>query len=300
MSNYQRILLVTDPCCRPTPALYRAKALAKACGASLHLVVFDHVEAISALTVFNKNAGTLAREGYLAKKREQLAGLAHQLSGQGMQTSYDLIWSQHPHVSIREYAEDIAVDLVVKDMKVESQLKCALIGPTDWHLVRECSKPVMLVKGDAPYLPKKMLAAVALDPVGEAGTTRDDQVIRLASELAMICAAELDLVHACDILAGYELMQEYPWDSDIAAALQKKRSQDFDDLAGRHQVPGRHRHFLLGPTVERVEDFVRENDIDTLVIGRSEGYAFPWLGSFAETLLSQPACSILTLGAGAR
>ncbi|MEF9673552.1 hypothetical protein QNM99_20470 [Pseudomonas sp. PCH446] len=104
----------------------------------------------------------------------------------------------------------------------------------------------MLVRHDAPPRPKNFVAAVALENVGDGESTRDDQVIRLASELAMICDADLELLHACDIIAGYELMQEYPWDSDAAAALQKLRSQAFDDLARAHQVPGRRRHFLLG------------------------------------------------------
>ena len=296
MSDYQRILLITDTHCRATPALHRAATLARACNAGLHLVLFDFVESIAAMTLFNHGAGTEAREGYLGKKREKLAELAQSLVNQGLQVSYDVVWSQHPHAAIRDYVKDINVDLVVKDLRVESQLKCALIGPTDWHLVRQCSKPVMLVRHDAPARPKNFVAAVALEHVGDGQTTRDDQVIRLASELAMICDAELELLHACDILAGYELMQEYPWDSDAAAALQKLRSQDFDDLARSHQVPGRRRHFLLGQAVQRIEEFVREREVDTLVIGRSQPDAFPWLGSFAESLLSQPPCSVVTLG----
>ncbi|MEF9673553.1 hypothetical protein QNM99_20475 [Pseudomonas sp. PCH446] len=43
--------------------------------------------------------------------------------------SYDVVWSQHPHAAIRDYVKDIAVDLVVKDLQIESQLKCALLGP---------------------------------------------------------------------------------------------------------------------------------------------------------------------------
>ena len=296
MSDYQRILLITESDCRATPALYRAAMLARACNAGLHLVLFDFVESIAAMTLFNHGAGTLAREGYLDKKREKLAVLAQGLTGQGLEVSYDVVWSQHPHVAIQDYVRDIEVDLVVKDLRVESKLKCALIGPTDWHLVRKCSKPVMLVRHDAPARPTNFVAAVALDEGDDAETSRDDQVIRLAGELAMICNADLELLHACDILVGYELMQEYPWDSDAAAALQKLRSQAFDDLARKHQVPGRRRHFLLGQAVQRVEEFVREREVDTLVIGRSQADAFPWLGSFAESLLSQPPCSILTLG----
>ncbi|MGA8135861.1 MAG: universal stress protein [Pseudomonas gingeri] len=296
MSDYQRILLITDTHCQATPALHRAATLARASKAAVHLVLFDFVESIAAMTLFNHGAGTLAREGYLDKKREKLAELSHSLTNQGLEVSYDVVWSQHPHAAIRDYVKDIEVDLVVKDLQVESQLKCALLGPTDWHLVRQCCKPVMLVRHDAPPRPKNFVAAVALENVGDGETTRDDQVIHLASELAMICDADLELLHACDILAGYELMQEYPWDSDAAAALQKLRSQAFDDLARAHQVPGRRRHFLLGQSIQRVEEFVREREVDTLVIGRSQADAFPWLGSFAESLLSQPPCSVLTLG----
>ncbi|WP_312602545.1 MULTISPECIES: universal stress protein [Pseudomonas] len=48
--------------------------------------------------------------------------------------------------------------------------------------------------------------------------------------------------------------------------------------------------------IATVINYCSRNEVDVLVVGRTEHHPLPWLGSFAEPLLAAPPCSILAPG----
>ncbi|WP_286786795.1 MULTISPECIES: hypothetical protein [unclassified Pseudomonas] len=48
--------------------------------------------------------------------------------------------------------------------------------------------------------------------------------------------------------------------------------------------------------IAAVTNYCSRDEVDVLVVGRTEHHPLPWLGSFAEPLLAAPPCSILAPG----
>lgn len=297
MNNYRSILYVVDPARPETPGLYRAIALAKASDAVLHLVSFPYINAISALMFLNAKAGNQAKQGYMQQQRQLLEAQKAGLQRQGLEVRCDVIWARHEHKAICECAKELEVDLIVKDMHTESGLATVLPGPTDWHLLRHAPAALHLVKGVSRALPKCVVAAV--DPQYQEDETEHvqcAQVIRAANQLAMVCNAQLELLHVAETIPTYALVDGGYFAADVLAALEEQQRASFSALADEFGVPSEACHLIVGSPLGAVSGFVETNHVDVIVVGRTRGDAFAWLGSFTETLLSQPPCSILALG----
>lgn len=72
MFRLKRILLIAPAEMTRTPAFDRAQALARASGALLHIVAFDHVQSLALAGLFDHDAMAQAREGYLQMHRQWL------------------------------------------------------------------------------------------------------------------------------------------------------------------------------------------------------------------------------------
>jgi universal stress protein E len=174
-----------------TPAVVRAAALARKSGDKLlaALFEFDRAMAHAALHGFDLNA-------YKRGRREKLESLAERLRHDGLTVETRLFWNQP--VLARMLLAILArqPQMVVKDVHEQGALKRILFAPEDIDLLRQCPAPLMLVRGGAHGLPRRILAAV--DPLDENGRPHelDARVLNAANRIAMQCDAELDVVHA--------------------------------------------------------------------------------------------------------
>lgn len=90
----QRLLLIAPTEMVRTPAFDRARALACATGAMLHIVAFDHVQALAVAGLFDHDAMAQAREGYLQVHRHWLEQQARFQRCEGLQVTTEVVWAR--------------------------------------------------------------------------------------------------------------------------------------------------------------------------------------------------------------
>lgn len=300
MSQYQRLFLVVSPDMCRTPAFERAVALAKASGAALHMGLFTHVETLSTVGALNPEGMKQAVDNYLASYREWLEEEASILREQDLKVTTEVVWAKRPADEIIMHAQNMPVDMVIKDVRPEPAVMRAFVTPQDWQLLRRCSAPLHLVT-DA-HNPKPLKVVAAVDPFvhTDGASEFNDQIIRAAQGLALQCGAELHLMHACDAKSERPFGSatlNLPWLGDLAAKLKSTAQETFRLLADRHGVPEKQRHFLIGSPVATLADYATKHEIDVVVMGSSLRKSFERdiLGSTTEALLYRLPCSVLVV-----
>jgi len=193
----------------------------------------------------------------------------------------------------------LGCDLLIKDVQHEPVLKRLLVTPLDWQLLKDSPVAVHLISDIRLPLPKQIAAAVDLNSHG-AGEHLDEQVIHSAHALALQCNAELHLLHVCDAAkthiadfgAGTVTMPGF--DGSVRAA---QRSA-FNRLGDHHQVPLERRHFVEGPAIRAIAQFVSHSRVDVIVMGSHRHDAMQtFLGGTTAHVLEHPLCNVLAIKA---
>jgi universal stress protein E len=294
MSQYQRLLLILNPALRHSPAMNHAAALAKASGASLHVVGL--VASFKWLSLLEEGDRELARQRYLLDHQDWLEAQAENLRGRSIDVTTEVLWAEDLKQDILDHVAALQPDLLIKEIQHESALKRAFFTPLDWHLLRHCPVPVLLLGGSGLVLPRKVVAAVEVSENESADNELNERIIKQATRLAMQCGAELHLLYACDIAADYLADMDGLTLADLTKALRNDLEQSFLRLAGQFGVPADHRHLIAGHPVTVLSEFAHEHNVDVIVMGRNQSRGLgKFLGSTTEHILYQAACSVLAV-----
>ena len=296
MSQYQRLLVIADPALRHCAALQRATALAQASGAALHVASF--IEPFASLPLLDTSINQATRERYLQEHRAWLADQAELLHSKGLTVTTEAVWTKQTLEEILLHVAEMQPDMLIKNVQHEPAFKRAFITPLDWHLLRHCPVPVHLVGIGGRPLPRKVVAAVDPKYQETQSDGLNERIIDAAHGLALQCDAELHLLHTYDLSPAYPIDMSgggLTW-PNVLDDLQHSLEASFIAFAERYGVPAERRHFIMGPPVRALCDFVRFHQSDVLVMGRVQKEGLDKLiGSTTEHVLYQVPCSILAV-----
>lgn len=298
--NYQRILLIVDPTLRRTPAFERAARLARASGASLHMVLFDRNRVIAAAEKLDHSESKMARESWIGEKIARLKEETMLLLRDGVSATSEVVWTRSLLEEILIHVQEYQPDLVIKDTTHENLIKRVLLTPLDWHLLRDCPVPLLLVNSLAHALPKRIVAAVDIQPTSAAVEVLNDQIIHAALSLALQSDAELHLAHCFEVAAaipmdpmgaGVEMAAE------LYATLESIAIDNFAAICDRYGVAAERRHFLPGAPGLALAEFARGDNSDVIVIGAEHHTAMDraMLGTSGEAILQNAPCNVLAV-----
>lgn len=297
MLKLKRMLLIAPTEMARTPAFERARALAEATGAALHMVAFDYVQALAVAGLFDHDAMAQAREGYLQVHRHWLEQQARFQVGSGVQVTSEVIWARATPAHMLEYINDFRADLVIKDAHHVPALNRAFHRPLDWLLLRDCPAPVHLVSEARHPLPLKILAAVDLSHLEELTQGLNERILDLAATLANACGAALHVLNVSNwsVLGDAAMSIPNPsLDPSLCQAITDTQQEAFDALAERYAIPELRRHQLTGIPHTVIEQFARENQFDMLVLGSAYLQGVNgFIGATVESVLNRAPCSLL-------
>lgn len=299
MSQYQRILLIADPGMRRTPAFERAAWIARTTGAALHIALFDRNAAIAASALVDAKGAEEAREAWVQARRAWLTTEAQVLHGHGVKATVEAVWAHPVYEEILAHVNECQPDLVIKDVKHEALLKRVLLKPLDWHLLRDCPTPVLLVNSLAHAAPRRIFAAVDGSQATPEAAAFNDEVIKSALALALQCNAELHLAGSFDCLmtgadgfSGVAIITP-----GVYETLAKLHDDGFAAIAKAHGVPPERMHSLVGPAPMALAELAHDSATDVLVVGthRRHGVDRLLMGSIAEAIVDTASCDVLVV-----
>lgn len=287
----KRILVVVDPTAEAEqPAIERAAWLAARAGANLELFICDfdsEIEAGQVSTVWIPQPD--AAEKLMTKHRDRLDRLAEPLRKRGIGVGVDVAWDHPVGAAILRKVEADGPWLVAKDTHHHSVLKRTVLSNTDWHLIRGCPAPLLLVKPRAIAERPRIFAAV--DPLHEHAKPAelDERIYEFAHSLATVAHGELHVAHAYAIPVGIELPV------DVTEEIAGQHREAMARFLEAHPVDDGNSHLLGGPVAECLCQSTTEHDADFVVMGAvsRRGFDRLFIGSTAERLLDRLHCDLV-------
>ncbi|KAF0866542.1 universal stress protein [Pseudomonas sp. LD120] len=297
MPTLQRVLLIAPTALSRTPAFDRASALARAMGASLHIVAFDFSEVLEVAGLFDHQAMAQAREGYLQVHRQWLEQQASVEQANGLRVTTEVLWAKAPLQDILDYVTDYHPDLVIKDAQPVPVLRRIFYRPLDWLLLRDLHPPLHLVTDSRHPLPLKVLAALDLSHLEYLNHGLNQRILEMGAALSRHCGALVHLLNVVDwATESASDLPIYSPDNNLSMrdAVNDAQQEAFETLAERYAIAPEHCHRLEGVPHQVITRFAADNDFDLMILGRVHRRGLQrFVGGSAEQLLYHAPCSLM-------
>jgi universal stress protein E len=305
MKSIERILVVADPTkgsdVQAQRAVKRGFALAQRTKAELQIfVVCDYNDYVKGARSPDPAGLEAARRDYSARNHAWLQEVVSALATPSVRVRMEIAWDRPRHEGITRQVLRYKPDLVIKDTHHHPAIARALFTNTDWHLIRECPAPLMLVRTEAWPSTEKILAAV--DPLHERDkiAALDRKIVDTAAHLAQAIRGELHVLHVFEpMIAAVTGGDEYlPYVIPLDEISRKLRSQHWhamQSLVAGMNVPRPRLHLRSGFVRDELCDMARELDAGLIVMGAiaRSGLKRLFLGSTAEDVLEWLPCDVL-------
>lgn len=142
----KNLLVATDYSDASEAALTYSRALARAFGATLHVVnVFENILAVTGLEGYITNARGLS-EDVEQSARRQLEAATTAEGRRGLRAKAVLLNSARPAIAVVTYARDAGIDLIVIGTHGHTGMAHRLMGGVAERIVRLAPCPVLVVR----------------------------------------------------------------------------------------------------------------------------------------------------------
>lgn len=298
MQKVRNILAIVDPTAAAHPAVEKAAALAERIDARLELYVCD-TRAAREMRLMAERARDPSRL-LTVNLKPFLESLAQPIRERGVDVTTECDYAERLHEGLLAHLQNAAADLVVKETHHHSLLQRTFITNTDWHLIRDCVAPLLLVKGAQWHRCATVVAAVDPGHAGDKPEALDHRILAEAAALAQSLNGALHVAHCyipMAIVAAATAAPPMVMDVSqeaLDAEDQVKRAQ-VQELVRNCSVAARDIHIEAGGPIEFLPRIVEMLGADIMVMGAisRSGVKRLLIGSTAERVLERLPCDIL-------
>lgn len=302
MNTYQNILVVIDPTTNDQKALKRAIDLAVSIDASgnkvnvtAFLSIFDFSYEMT--TILSSDERDVMRQSVIKDKELWLTDIINDLNPE-IQITSQVVWHNRPFEAIVERVIQEKYDLVIKGTHQHDKLKSVVFTPTDWHILRKCPCPVLLVKEHEWPSNGNILAAVNVGSDEAEHHSLNLKITQEAKQLAQLIKGNVHLVNS---FPGTPV--------NIAIEIPEFNSTEYNDTMLKHHEQAMITHankFDISIDSTHVEEGLPETVIEHVAtkidaelvilgtIGRT-GISAALIGNTAEHVIDQLNCDVLAL-----
>lgn len=297
MDALRNILVLMDPGSEAQPAFDAALLLARRFGARLELLMSDYQDLHAAY--FSPPGATVQEfhDSVLAAHRAALERFQRRAEQAGVTAICEALWGTPFHEMVLGRVAATQPDLVVKHSVHHNRIERTLFTGSDWHLIRDCPAPLLLVKAPARLEHPRIL--VCVDPMHshDKPAALDHRLLRTASFLAGPLGGEVHALHVFSVPTPVTVVGDAyiaaaampPPDESVAAA-----TAAFRQLVAVHSLPEGHAQLKVGAPVRDILATARELDPGLVIMGAvSRRRLDRWLvGNTAEAVLDRLACNV--------
>ncbi|HCU64366.1 MAG TPA: universal stress protein UspE [Rheinheimera sp.] len=298
MATYQDVLVVLDPSQQEQKALARALELAEhtACRLTAFLSIYDFSYEMT--TMLSGEERESMRQAVISDRELWISELVAPARAKGMAVAISVVWHNRPFEAIVNAVNQHQYDLVIKGTHNHDVLKSMIFTPTDWHILRKCPCPVLLVKEHAWPSQGKILAAVNAGSEQPHHIELNKRIILQAQAIAAMLQGEVHLVNAypgTPVHVAIEIPEFNP--AEYNDNMKHHHQQAVADLAAKFAIPTSQTHVLEGMPEDVIPRVAQNLDAEMLVIGTigRTGLSAAIIGNTAEHVIDRLDCDVLAL-----
>lgn len=279
------LFVVIDPAAPDQLALVKALLIAKlgACHIHAFLCVYEDIE---------KAGAYASRKDFkrktLAEARDWLEGLMKTCKQSGVSYSTEVIWNSKWVASLVRAIESSDCDLVIKSSYQHSKARRLFSKTSDYHLMRNCSCPILFTHRAQEWKSDRILACLDLETPDPAHTRLNRAILDDARAFADIVGMDLHLACAYENAIDRDHLGLGPIQKGVT---EEKVLGEFFGLAPE-------RIFLRqGNVVESLREICNQIDPSIVVIGTlaRRGIRGKLIGNTAEKLLDVIDADLMTI-----
>jgi len=303
MENYQNILVVIDPTTTEQKALNRAIDLAskinntntnkaKVCA---FLCVFDFSYEMT--TILSGEERDVMRQSVIKDKEIWLKDFVSGLNSD-IEVECQVVWHNRPFEAIIEQVIVHNYDLVIKSTHQHDKFKSVIFTPTDWHILRKCPCPVLLVKEHEWPSNGNILAAVNVGSDEDEHHSLNMKITEEANKLAQLIQANTHLVNSFPGTPVNIAIEIPEFNStEYNDSMLKHHEQAMISHANKFDISVANTHVEEGLPETVIEQVATKIDAELVILGTigRTGISAALIGNTAEHVIDQLNCDVLAL-----
>ena len=296
MINYQHILAVVEMERDTQPALSRAQEISDKTGATITamLVVYDLSYDMTTMLSPDereamKDAVTKEHASWLSEHLRQL-GFSH----------IDIVvqWNNRAFEAVIHHVIDNDIDLVVKATKRHDDLASVIFTPTDWHLLRKCPSPVLLVKEHDWPEGGQIIAAVNVGSEDDEHNLLNDKLTVIANDYAKLLNGNVNLVNSYPSTPLNIAIEVPEFDPDAYNNSVKHHHQaEMAGHAKKYGITTANTYVKEGLPEKVIPMVAKDIDAELVIIGTvgRGGLSAALIGNTAEHVIDELDCDVLAV-----
>ena len=296
MIECKHILAVVDAERDNQPALSRAYELAEKTGASVTAMMVVYDLSYDMTTMLNPDEREAMRD---VVTNDHAQWLAESLSKLGFpNTDIVVEWNNRAYEAIIHYAIHNKIDMLVKATKKHDDLSSVLFTPTDWHLMRKCPCPVLLVKDHDWPENGEIIAAVNVGSEDDEHAALNDKITTIANDYASLLKGSVNLVNSFPSTPLNIAIEVPEFDPDTYYnAVKNHHEKEMKAHALKYCVPDNKCFVKEGLPEKVIPQVAKDLDAELVIIGTvgRVGISAALIGNTAEHVIDELNCDVLAL-----
>lgn len=296
MINYQHILAVVEADRDNQPALSRAQELADKTGAKVTAILVVYDLSYNMTTMLSPDEREAMKD---AVTKEHASWLSEHLNELGF-SDIDIVvqWNKRAYEAVIHHAIHHNIDLVVKATKRHDDLASVIFTPTDWHLLRKCPSPVLLVKEHDWPENGEIIAALNVGTEDSDHAKLNEKLTVIANDYAALLSGNVNLVNSYPSTPLNIAIEVPEFDPDTYNnAVKHHHNEEMAAHARKFDIAS-DRCFVKEGLPERVIPMIaKEKDAELVIIGTvgRVGLSAALIGNTAEHVIDELNCDVLAI-----
>ncbi len=304
MDMYQKILVVIDPTTDEQKALQRAIKLASRINSqgndnTVNITAFFSIFDFSyeMTTILSTSERDSMRQMVINEKKQWLDDIISTNNSELNITS-QVVWHNRPFEAIIGEVIEHNYDLVIKGTHQHDKFKSVVFTPTDWHILRKCPCPVLLVKEHEWPEQGKILAALNVGSDEAEHLSLNNTITQQAINIAQIINANVHLVNSYPGTPVNIAIEIPEFDaSEYNNAMQAHHKEAMQQHANSFSIAIENTYVEEGLPETVIEQTALQIDAELVILGTigRTGISAALIGNTAEHVIDQLNCDVLAL-----
>jgi universal stress protein E len=272
-------------------AIERGLKLGRRLGHSVEVVAFVHAP-LKRLAGAGVDHVSI-KQKVLDRRTAQVEAIIAKFAEEGQKAALKVVWLKDIHPWIIKRAASGKFDAVIKTSRQTGSLGYT---STDWHLLRECTSPVLIAAENKWHRTKPILAALDLGTRSRRKRELNFDVLAHAVQLAEALRVELRIISAIEVptlLADLDLVDPISYTREHRKAM----LPHIRKLAEAHDLPEKAFRTKRGPVAKVITSEAASSRAQLVVmgtVGRS-GLKARVIGNTAEEVLRHLRTDVLAI-----
>lgn len=300
MSIYSKILVVADINHDEQPALIRAIQLADKSRSRSRITFFLSIYDFSydMTSMLSSDERDAMRRGVIQQREAWMRTVAEPYLNDGFDFDIKVVWHNRPYEAIIAEVFSCEHDIVIKGTRKHDVLESVIFTPTDWHLLRKCPSPVLLVKNAKWPEDASIIASVHVGSEMESHIDLNDKMVEQLKSLSERLAAKPYLVNAYPITPANITIELPEFDpTTYTDAVRGHHLTAMKALRQKHGFNEEQTVVEQGLPEEIIPQTAKRLNTAMVIIGTTgrTGLSAVFIGNTAEHVIDKIDCDIMAL-----